>query len=209
MAAPKEQRVGFDGPVGRIEGLLMEPEGPPSHGVVICHPHPLHQGTMDNKVVHTLARAFSSLGFAALRFNFRGVGDSAGTHDDGVGETDDALVATEWLAERVGGVPMWMAGFSFGSGVALRAATRRGFAGLVMVAPPVTRMEADDAPVDSPRWLVIQGDADDVVDTDEVLAWVNGRFPAPEMAVLPGAGHFFHGKLTRLRDVVTEFVGDA
>lgn len=210
MVAPKERPVQFAGPAGMIEGVLHEPPGDSRLGTaVVCHPHPLHQGTMDNKVVHTLARTLATAGFAALRFNFRGVGGSAGGHDDGRGETDDAVAAMHWVRGELGQAPDWLAGFSFGSAVALRAASRQQVGGLITVAPPVLRLGGAVAPSSTTRWLVIQGEEDDVVLADDVVAWVNDQEPRPELALVPGAGHFFHGKLTQLRDLVTDFIADA
>ncbi len=122
MAAPAEERVTFEGPAGPLEGALALPEGAPRAVAVLCHPHPLYDGTMHNKVVHTLARTFTAAGIAALRFNFRGVGDSAGAYDEGDGETEDALAAVAFAHDRTGDVPLWLAGFSFGASVALRDA---------------------------------------------------------------------------------------
>lgn len=210
MAAPREKPVEFAGPAGRIEGVLNLPDADgPCPTVVICHPHPLHQGTMDNKVVHTLARAFASAGFAALRFNFRGVGTSEGAYDDGNGETDDALAAMDWVAAELGQAPSWIAGFSFGSAVALRVASRRNVLGLVTVAPPVLRLGGATAPAGPIRWLLVQGEEDDVVLAEDVIAWVNDLEPGPELVLIAGAGHFFHGKLTQLRSAVDGFIADA
>lgn len=164
---------------------------------------------MDNKVVHTLARTFASAGFAALRFNFRGVGASEGSYDDGNGETDDAVAAMDWVAGELGQAPSWIAGFSFGSAVALGAAARRDVRGLVTVAPPVLRLGGAVAPSASTRWLVVQGEDDDVVLAEDVIAWVNDVDPGPELALIGGAGHFFHGKLTQLRSAVAGFIDDA
>lgn len=210
MAAPREQEVTFAGPAGRVEGILHLPGPGEARGsAVVCHPHPLHQGTMDNKVVHTLARTFAAAGFATLRFNFRGVGHSEGEYDDGRGETDDALAAMDWLEAEFGRAPGWVAGFSFGSAVALRVASRRTVTGLVTIAPPVQRLGGATAPPPATRWLLVQGADDDVVLADDVIAWVNDLDPGPELVLVGGAGHFFHGKLTQLRNVVDGFIGDA
>lgn len=209
VAAPAEERSTFEGPAGPLEGSLALPDGTPRAVAVLCHPHPLFEGTMHNKVVHTLARTFAAAGFAALRFNFRGVGDSAGEYDEGKGETDDALAAVAVMRDRFGDLPLWIAGFSFGAYVALRASTRTACAGLVMVAPPAAKFgAAGEAAPDCP-WLVVQGDADEVAPPDDVVAWVNGIDPGPELALLPGVDHFFHGKLNLLRETVSEFITDA
>jgi len=173
---------------------------------VICHPHPLYGGTMDNKVVWTLARAFQELGAPTIRFNFRGVGASEGSHDEGPGEIDDALAMIAHGRERWPQAVLWLAGFSFGGVVAIRAAASAHPIRLVTVAPGITRLDVSDAPRPACPWLIVQGDADDVVPAEAVIAWARGLSPAPELAVLPGAGHFFHGRINELRDTVLEFM---
>ena len=128
------------GPMGRLEALLEEPESATTEAfAIVCHPHPLHQGTMNNKVVHTVARAVNLTGRPALRFNFRGVGKSAGRYDNGDGETEDLLAVVDWGKQRWPGARLWLAGFSFGSHVALRATQIVEPDRLILVAPPVTR----------------------------------------------------------------------
>ncbi len=148
---------------------------------MICHPHPLHGGTMDNKVVVTLARAFHETGIATLRFNFRGVGSSAGIYDHGNGETADAEAVASYGALRWPGRHLLLAGFSFGAFVALRLALERGASRLITVAPPVDRM--DFSALAAPRcpWLVVQGDSDEVVDPKRVFAWVKNCNPQPKL----------------------------
>lgn len=209
MVAPVEERVDFEGPVGPLEGSLAVPESAPRAVAVLCHPHPQFEGTMNNKVVHTLARTFTATGIAALRFNFRGVGDSAGAYDEGVGETEDALAAVAFAHHRTGDLPLWLAGFSFGASIALRASTRTVCAGLVMVAPPAAKFGPSEATAPDCPWLVVQGDADEIAPPDDVVAWVNGIDPGPELVMLPGVDHFFHGKLNLLRDTVSDFIADA
>ena len=161
---------------------------------------------MHNKVAHTLARTFVRLGYAALRFNFRGTEESAGRFDDGVGELDDALAAIDWLRDTVPVTGLWLAGFSFGAAIAVRAAAESPVDGLVTVAPAVSRFASGLATQPRCPWLVIQGDEDELVSVEETVDWVNGLEPGPELLVLPGAEHFFHGRLTDLRELVAEFV---
>jgi uncharacterized protein len=210
MAAPVDSRLTLSGPAGPLEAVLTEAsdDAAPAAVALVCHPHPLHDGTMNNKVVHTLARSFVARGIPAMRFNFRGVGDSAGAYDDGNGEVDDALAVAGHLRERFGDAPLWLAGFSFGSFVALRAALRLQCVGLVMVAPPVQRFPFDQALPECPI-LVIQGEADSVVACAAVRDWVRAAKPAPRFETLPDVGHFFHGHLTDLRKIVEGFLGDA
>ena len=198
------------GPAGRLEAILEEPTGvAPIGAVVVCHPHPQHGGTMHNKVAHTLARSFSRLGFAVLRFNFRGTEQSEGQFDNGIGELDDALTALDWLRGRYPNVPMWLAGFSFGAAIAVRAATLVEVSGLISVAPAVERIAGGlDGQPDCP-WLVVQGDEDELVEVEATIDWLNSLEPGPELQVFDGVEHFFHGRLNDLRQAVTAFVNQA
>jgi len=203
--APEKEALTIVGPTGRIEALLEVPGNSLGTTVgVVCHPHPLHQGTMMNKVVHTIARALNDLGMPAVRFNFRGVGASDGKYSDGVGETDDVLAVVGWATETYPAAKLWLAGFSFGALVSYRAALETDTDQLISIAPPVDRFKdlASEQPICP--WLIVQGDADDVVSCDEVVAWVNELQPGPELIVFPGAGHFFHGQLIQLRAALVD-----
>ena len=204
---PKQVQFSLDGPAGILEAVLESPQGVEPTGVaVVCHPHPVHGGTMTNKVAHTLARAFNGVGIAALRFNFRGVGKSDGRFDDGHGEVADVEAAVAWLREEFPTQPLWIGGFSFGAAMAIRAAVRCNPAGLISVAPAVSRFAGNpDQQPDCP-WLIVQGDQDELVDVEETIAWVNELDPGPELEVFPDTEHFFHGKLVLLRKAVEEFV---
>ena len=204
---PVAEKFFIDGPVGRLESILDAPGGPETHGtVVVCHPHPQHGGTMHNKVVHTLARAFVRVGFTSLRFNFRGTEGSEGTYDNGVGELDDAFAAIDWLRARRPAEPLWLAGFSFGAAISIRAAVATAVDGLISVAPAVYRFASGlDAQPECP-WLIVQGDEDELVDIDETIEWVNSLDPGPELLVMEGAEHFFHGRLVELRAAVEQFI---
>lgn len=210
MKPPRQERVRIAGPAGGIEALVELPaEGPvaaPARFGVVCHPHPLYGGTLDNKVVYTLARAFVELGVPSIRFNFRGVGDSEGRYDEGRGETEDALAVIAYSRDRWPGAAPWLAGFSFGGAVALRAAAQAHPERLVAVAPGVTRIAMDGVGSPGCPWLVVQGDADDVIEPPAVLDWVSRQSPSAVVRVLPGAGHFFHGRLHDLRAAVLEFL---
>lgn len=161
---------------------------------------------MQNKVVHTLARAMQELGVPTVRFNFRGVGASAGQYDSGVGELEDALAVCRWARDRWRCESLWLAGFSFGAAVALQAAQAASPAALVTVAPPVGRIIV--TPVLRPNcpWLVVQGDRDELVDVASVRRWVAGFDAPPTLVELAGAEHFFHGRLSELRDAVIAFL---
>lgn len=200
------QPIVFNGPCGQLEGMLSEPDGTPRAIAVICHPHPLQEGTMHNKVVTTLAKVFFDLHCTVVRFNYRGVGNSAGSYDDARGESDDALAAIAWLQAKHPDLPLWLAGFSFGSYVAANAASRSQPAGLISIAPPVERMPFDDLTINCP-WWVIQGTEDKVAApqaTRDWLATTNQTIQSFEMAE---TSHFFHGKLIQLHDLISEQIG--
>ena len=206
---PAPRAVTIEGPAGGLEARVEDPlpEGA-RHSIVgvVCHPHPLHGGTMQNKVVHTTARALQEAGAATVRFNFRGVGASSGRYDDGVGEIDDALAAVEWVRREFACDALWLAGFSFGAAVALRAAGQAKPARLITVAPPVGRIIVE--PIDRPdsAWLVVIGDRDELVAADGVRQWAASFKEPPSLLVVPGAEHFFHGKLTELRAGILGFL---
>jgi alpha/beta superfamily hydrolase len=200
------ERLLIEGPAGALEASVEETAVEGSSYAVVCHPHPLFGGTMDNKVVTTVARALHETGIPTLRFNFRGVGSSAGEFDQGVGETADADAVAAWGALRWPGRDLVLAGFSFGGYVALRLAQQRVPRHLITIAPALERFEAFGMGVPRCPWLVVQGDADDVVDPKAVINWVNGLVPKPRLVVLPGVGHFFHGRLRELRDAVVDAI---
>ncbi|HNP64181.1 MAG TPA: alpha/beta hydrolase [Woeseiaceae bacterium] len=204
---PQAEKLFIDGPAGRLEAILERPaKQEPVGNVVVCHPHPQHGGTMHNKVAHTLARAFGRLGFSALRFNFRGTENSEGSYDNGDGELDDALAALAWMRDRDPALPIWLAGFSFGAAIAVKAAAVSDVDGLISVAPAISRFATGLKSQPTCPWLVVQGDLDELVDVEETVAWVDSLEPGPELLILPGAEHFFHGRLIDLRDAVVEFV---
>jgi alpha/beta superfamily hydrolase len=216
---PRPQPLDIAGPAGRLESLLEEPEGGDSSRFgVICHPHPLHGGTLNNKVVHTLARGLHDLGVPTLRFNYRGVGASAGRYGGGIGETEDALAVVGWGRKRWPTAAPWLLGFSFGGVVAIRAAARAAAGLLITVAPAVGRridpaVRGEAMPIGDVLpacpWLIIQGDADEVLDAGSVLEWASRRAPSASVRVLQGAGHFFHGRLPELREAVVAFVKES
>ena len=217
MSPPPAERLAIAGPAGPLQAVVEDPRAAgapaPAAFAVVCHPHPLHGGTLDNKVVTTLARTFHELAMPTIRFNFRGVGDSAGSFDDGHGETDDALAVVGHGRQRWPGAALWLAGFSFGGRVALGAASRPqagAVARLVTIAPAFTRFYASPAEVPVPAcpWLLVQGDADEVIAAADVIAWARVLSPPPQLAVLPGVGHFFHGNLNLLRDTIVAAVRD-
>jgi alpha/beta superfamily hydrolase len=203
---PRTEALVVAGPSGVLQCAVDRPAAagaPPPRGIaVLCHPHPLHGGTMDNKVVITLARAFVQLGYTAVRFNFRGVGASAGAWDEGRGEIDDALAVA--AAVRAPAQPLVLAGFSFGGYVASHAAACLAASAphaaaerLVLVAPAARNFALADPPATT---LVVHGELDEVVPLASVLDWARPR--AQPVTLVPGAGHFFHGQLTLLKQIV-------
>ena len=200
---PVPEPATISGPVGPVEALVETPASYTGEDcAVICHPHPLYGGAMNNKVVHTTARALQERGYATVRFNFRGVGASLGSFDDGRGETADALAVVDWAHARWPGAALTLAGFSFGAYVAFRGATLRPVRRLVTIAPPVRRFDFAALPVPAAPWIVIQGDRDELVDYREVLALAGTVQPPPTIVLIAGAEHFFHGRLNDLRAAV-------
>ena len=194
------QRHTVAGPAGLLDCAIDMPAQAPRGVAVLCHPHPQHGGTMDNKVVQTLARAMVQLGYTSVRFNFRGVGGSQGEWGQGQGEIDDALAVI--AHHRVAGAPLVLGGFSFGAYVASQAAARQApgeqAERVVLVGPAVINFVAAPVPADT---LVVHGELDDVVPLTAVLDWA--RPQSLPVTVLPGAGHFFHGQLSVLKHIVT------
>jgi len=204
---PAFERLTIAGPAGKLEGILDGPlVGEPSAVAVICHPHPQFGGTMTNKVVHTLAKSFTELGAVAVRFNYRGVGASEGTYDEANGETLDALAAIEWVRKRWPSLPLWLGGFSFGGGVAIRAAVQVHPQRLVTVAPAIRLVSVEVANLHS-TWLIVQGENDDLVNAADIRQWAASLQPPPELVVVPGVDHFFHGRLSDLRRIVVDWAG--
>jgi alpha/beta superfamily hydrolase len=190
------------GPAGPLEAMLEDPGSAARQVAVVCHPHPLFGGTMHNKVVTTVARALRDEGVPTVRFNFRGVGASAGSFDSGNGETADAAAVADWCSTRWPGCDLVIAGFSFGAYVALRLAQSRPASLLITIAPPVGNFDFSGLAAPQCPWLVLQGDADEVVDARRVVDWAESLEPRPRLTLLPGVGHFFHGRLHELRDTV-------
>lgn len=200
MKPSTPEQVLIDGPAGTIELDINDP-GEERRGIaLIAHPHPLMGGTKDNKVVTTLARTFYTLGYAALRPNFRGVGGTAGEHDEGRGESDDLVAVAAYARHRFGDLPLVLAGFSFGGFVQTRVIKRLHPDQLVLVAPPVSRFETGAVPAGT---LVIHGEIDEVVPLKAVLDWA--RPQDLPVVVIPGGEHFFHGRLHLLQQIVTQY----
>lgn len=197
---PSQRKILFAGEAGQLEGMLHLPDGLPRAIAVVAHPLPVMGGTMDNKVVTTLTRAFVESGFATLRFNFRGVGESAGSYDGGSGETRDAMAAAHFMRNEFPDLPLICAGFSFGGYVQACAAVALQPQQLVLVAPAVGRFAMPDVPAGT---LLVHGDLDEVVALQDVLQWARPQHLP--VIVLAGAEHFFHGRLTQLKQIVLRY----
>lgn len=210
----RETPESIEGPAGNLEarvaGLDELRDGAPQ-AALVCHPHPLFGGTMQNKVVTTVARVWRDRGVPVARFNFRGVGRSDGGYGEGVGEADDVLAMADWLWRQNPAARLSLAGFSFGSYAAARAAHQllqngRPLQQLVLLAPSVVNFDyAAVLPVTVPT-VVLQGDADEVVDSDAVLRVMRGLDPAPQVEVFKDCSHFFHGRLVELKERLQSYL---
>ncbi|UAW98979.1 alpha/beta fold hydrolase [Halopseudomonas nanhaiensis] len=208
MSASAEQKFLIQGPAGTIEALVTRAENPTGLAV-ICHPNPVQGGTMHNKVVHTLMRAARDCGATTVRFNFRGVGGSDGQHTGGAGEVDDCLAVVQWAQKELGGqLPLWLMGFSFGGYVAAAAACRLPDwpAKVALIAPSVVKQDFAALLPFPGDALVVMGERDEVVPPQAVHELLEGQ-AGVDMVRFEDTGHFFHGKLTQLKDVVQSRLG--
>ena len=194
------------GPAGMLEVSCApadaEAGGARRGTAVICHPHPVHGGTMHNKVVTIVERALGELGLDTVRFNFRGVGKSTGSYDEGQGESDDLASVVAWVRGVRAGDALWLAGFSFGSYVALRMAKALDADALITVAPPVGRWEFETVELPDCPWLVVQGEEDEVVEPQQVFDWVESLAVSPQLVRMAETSHFFHRRLMDLRGAI-------
>lgn len=197
--------VAIAGPAGALELHVDLPDDDvaplPLVGIV-CHPLPTEGGTMHNKVVTMAARAMRELGATTVRFNFRGTGDSEGAFDEGRGEVDDLHAVAAWVREQRPGDALWLAGFSFGAYVSLRAAASLKPDLLVSIAPPAGRWDLDSIELPTMPWLVVQGENDEIVDPQAVYDWLEETRAQAELVRMPDTTHFFHRKLIDLRGAI-------
>ncbi|QKK03624.1 MAG: alpha/beta fold hydrolase [Pseudomonadota bacterium] len=198
----------ISGPAGRLECLVDGPEANAERPAtaVLCHPHPQHGGTLRNKVVTIMERSLRELGLRTVRFNFRGVGDSEGTFDDGNGEIEDLRAIVDWVRQVRPDDDLWLGGFSFGAYIALKAAQDLPIRQLITIAPPVERYGFDQLQPPNCPWLVVQGDEDEVVSPEAVLAWAETLGQDADLVVMEGTGHFFHRRLMDLRGLIKNHV---
>ena len=177
---PNKKEVFFiSGPAGQQEILLSYSDEPRNITCVICHPHPVHGGTMHNKVVYMLASTFEGLNIKTVRFNFRGVQKSDGEFDHGVGELDDLLNVVDWVKTSYPDDIIWLAGFSFGAYIAIKGNQICGAQQLVVVAPPVGQPYFQNLPQISCPWILVQGGQDEIIDSTQVMIWAQAQVPAP------------------------------
>ncbi len=191
------ERIFIDGAAGRIDTVIERPASAARGAALIAHPHPLYGGTLDNKVVQTLARTFVELGYVAFRPNFRGVGSSEGVHDEGRGETDDLIRVAAHAKETFGDLPLVLAGFSFGAAVQTQVAQRTSPHRVVLVGVAVGRFPSETVPSDS---IVIHGEVDETIPLSRVFEWA--RPQELPVVVIPGADHFFHLRLNLIKNIV-------
>jgi alpha/beta superfamily hydrolase len=197
----------FEGPGGRIEAIIKEPAAPVTRAAIVCHPHPLFGGTMHNKVVFRMARAFQDAGFAVLRFNFRGAGRSEGEHDNGLGEQDDLRAAIAFIEERYADVELWLAGFSFGSAMMLRAAACDDRVRVLVAAGvPVSKYDFTGiAQCHKPK-LFVQGSLDQFGSPEDLEGLFALLDEPKQLKIIQGADHFFEGHLPELAAAVSAFI---
>ena len=212
MTSPDPAPLCIDGPAGRLEIALDAPDADSVAQpvlAIVCHPLSTEGGSMHNKVVTMTARALRELGISVVRFNFRGVGHSEGVFDDGTGEREDLRAVAAWARQQHPGAALWLAGFSFGAYVTLRMAVALEAAALISIAPPVGRSwDFDGISLPTSPWLVIQGEADEIVDPQAVYAWLSTLPRQPRLVRMPDTSHFFHRKLMDLRGAVKQGVRD-
>lgn len=198
----------LDGPTGKLETVsdVAEASGARRGVAVICHPLTPEGGTLRNKVVTMAERALRESGLDTVRFNFRGAGNSAGTYDKGHGESDDLVAVVDWVRRVRPHDALWLAGFSFGSYVTISNAVRLRADALISIAPPVGRWEFEAIALPTCPWLIVQGEADEVVQPQAVFDWVDALQHKPELVRMPETSHFFHRRLMDLRGAIKHAV---
>jgi alpha/beta superfamily hydrolase len=212
------EKLLIDGPAGKLQIQTSYPQdfSPEQPMVIISHPHPLYGGNMTSKVVYNVARAFNEMGYAAIRYNFRGVAQSEGEFDSGIGETKDLLTVVQFFAQRHPESSITLAGFSFGAYITVRAISTSAqlelsptispilsLSAMLLVAPPVSMYDFSDLAIANIPWMVIQGGKDEIVDPQQVAAWAAKQLYKPQFHYLQDADHFFHGEMDWLREVIT------
>lgn len=214
--SPIEQKTSIPGPVGALEMRISSIANPvgAEHVLdvgIVCHPHPQYQGTMDNKVVTTITRAWQGLGFATVRFNFRGVGASEGHYGNGVGEIEDCLAVFAWVRKVYPEARIWLAGFSFGAMVSTKVASLQPTHALISIAPAVQHFDFLEFRMPGCPWLIVQGEQDEVVPYEAVKTWFHqlktqlNKADTAKLVTFSDASHFFHGQLNELKAIIQQF----
>lgn len=194
--------------IENIEIVIENDQTDPKIVGIVCHPHPLQGGTMNNKVVTTLTRVIKELDGTAIRFNFRGVGKSVGEFDHGIGETEDTVSVIEWAKQKWPLAKIWLAGFSFGAYVSLKAASAIPVSQLISIAPAVNHADFSGLHPHAP-WIIVIAGHDEVVPAQEIKNWVDTLAPKPEVLTFENTSHFFHGELINLRHKLIEMLKHA
>jgi alpha/beta superfamily hydrolase len=204
----EEASFALAGPAGKLEAIsnVAEPAEARRGVAVICHPNPVQGGTMHNKVVTMVERSLRESGLDTVRFNFRGTGASEGSYDEGEGESEDLAAVVAWVRRVRPDDALWLAGFSFGSYVTIRNAARLRAAALVSIAPPAGRFALTSVEPPQCPWLIVQGEADEVVEPQAVFDWIDSLPVTPELVRMPETSHFFHRRLMDLRGAVKHAV---
>jgi len=206
MKKSKTDRFLIEGEDGSIEVEVDWPQNISlaDTTVIVSHPHPLYQGTMHNKVITTISKAFRDLGLTVVRYNYRGVGKSQGEYDNGDGEVDDLVAVAKWVRQQKHNQSLILAGFSFGGSIAYKGADRLdGVTHLLTIAPAVTSFPLEHITEPAMPWCIIQGDDDEVVDPADVFKWLTHDIKRPfSLIKMSGTGHFFHGKLIDLKSEI-------
>ena len=200
-----EQAIEIPGRAGPLEARLWVPQQSVDQPIVIiCHPHSLYGGSMDNKVVTTLCQAFAAMAWPTIRFNFRGVGNSFGQFNGGVGESEDVVAMMQWAQQHFGQRQIWLAGFSFGAYVALKAHAQFPAQRLLLVAPPISLFDLSTSQLQGIHCSVIHGGADELIPLNKVQHWVHDIGEGAQLYCLDGASHFFHGRLNELNQLLKQ-----
>ncbi len=200
-------QIFIPGPCGKLEAIIYNPEIPRTNiTTIICHPNPLFQGTMHNKVVTTLSKVCETLKIHSIKFNYRGVGESDGTYGNIIGEVDDLLAVARWVQNQRPNDMLWLFGFSFGAYIAAKGATLLPCQQLVSIAPAVGKAPFDALPPITCPWIIVQGEADEVIPPQEVFTYAERRPEQPTLLKMPETSHFFHHRLIELHDNLIDYL---